>query len=182
MRLQVNDYIYLKTLEPLDDEALFIETNKSRHHLRQWLPWLDGINSKHDSRKFIEYAIQLLDERKAMIFGIFADDQLAGTLGFNQIDWQNKVAHVGYWLGSSYTGQGIMTSSVRRLLAYSFNELALNRVEIRCATENHKSRSIPERLGFTEEGRIREGEWLYDHYVDHIVYGMLSREWESRNS
>ncbi len=57
--------------------------------------------------------------------------------------------------------------------------MGLNRIEIRCATENVKSRAIPERLGFKEEGLIRDAEWLYDHYVDHIVYGMLELDWEN---
>ncbi|MEN1761147.1 GNAT family protein [Anoxynatronum sibiricum] len=56
---------------------------------------------------------------------------------------------------------------------------SLNRVEIRCATGNHKSRAIPQQLRFVAEGVLREAEWLYDHYVDHVVYAMLASEWKS---
>jgi ribosomal-protein-serine acetyltransferase len=63
------------------------------------------------------------------------------------------------------------------LVDYAFNELGLNRLEIRCATENTKSRAIPQRLGFKQEGTIRQAEWLYDHYVDLVVYGILASEW-----
>jgi ribosomal-protein-serine acetyltransferase len=63
------------------------------------------------------------------------------------------------------------------LTDYAFNELKLDKVEIRVAVENKKSRGIPERLGFVSEGCIRQAEWLYDHYVDHIVYGMLAKDW-----
>jgi ribosomal-protein-serine acetyltransferase len=71
-----------------------------------------------------------------------------------------------------------MTKSCIAYINYAFNELKLNRVEIRCAVENSKSRAIPEGLGFKNEGTIREAEWLYDHFVDHIVYGMLARDWK----
>lgn len=71
-----------------------------------------------------------------------------------------------------------MTKACKACIDYAFNELKLHRLEIRCAVENERSRAIPERLGFTNEGTIREAEWLYDHFVDHVVYGMLEREWK----
>jgi ribosomal-protein-serine acetyltransferase len=73
-----------------------------------------------------------------------------------------------------------MTKVANALTEYAFKELYLNKVEIRAAVGNKKSRSIPERLGFFNEGCIRQAEWLYDHYVDHIVYGMLVNEWNER--
>jgi len=71
-----------------------------------------------------------------------------------------------------------MTKACESFIDYAFNDFKLNRVEIRCAENNFKSRAIPQRLGFTKEGLIRDSEWLYDHYVDHIVYGMLAIEWK----
>lgn len=56
----------------------------------------------------------------------------------------------------------------------------LHKVEIRVAVGNEKSSAIPERLGFIKEGTLRAAEWLYDHYVDHVVYGMLLTEWQQQ--
>ncbi|MBA2871009.1 RimJ/RimL family protein N-acetyltransferase [Anoxybacillus calidus] len=74
-------------------------------------------------------------------------------------------------------GKGIVTKSVKAILDYVFRELGLNRVEIRCGVHNKKSRAIPERLGFVQEGIIRDGEWLYDHFHDLVVYSMLAKDW-----
>ncbi|MNJ40026.1 putative ribosomal N-acetyltransferase YdaF [compost metagenome] len=71
-----------------------------------------------------------------------------------------------------------MTSSCKAVINYVFHELSLNRVEIRAAVQNSKSRAIPERLNFCNEGIIRQAEWLYDHYVDYVVYGMLKEDWK----
>ena len=54
--------------------------------------------------------------------------------------------------------------------------MGLYRIEIRCAVQNEKSRAIPEKLHFTNEGTIRDGEWLYDKFVDLVIYGMLARQ------
>ncbi|GAA0361290.1 hypothetical protein GCM10008932_12410 [Alkalibacterium iburiense] len=84
-----------------------------------------------------------------------------------------------YWLGETYQGKGIMSKALEAMIAYGINDLSLNRVEIRVATENYKSRALPERFNFTKEGVIREAEWLYDHYVDHILYLLLADEWKN---
>ena len=73
-----------------------------------------------------------------------------------------------------------MTRACSALGTHAFDALGLSRVEIRCATENEKSRAIPERLGFTQEGTLRQAEWLHDHFVDLTVYGMLAGEWKGR--
>ncbi|MNR09427.1 putative ribosomal N-acetyltransferase YdaF [compost metagenome] len=106
--------------------------------------------------------------------------EIVGVAGFNSINWSNKTAYIGYWLGEEFQGNGIMTRVAKALSEYAFSELNLNKVEIRAAVENKKSRSIPERLSFVNEGCIRQAEWLYDHYVDHIVYGILVEEWNRK--
>jgi ribosomal-protein-serine acetyltransferase len=58
----------------------------------------------------------------------------------------------------------------------------MHKVEIRAASGNKKSRAVPERLGFKQEGCIRQAEYLYDHYVDHVVYGMLDLEWAQKKN
>ena len=63
------------------------------------------------------------------------------------------------------------------MVDYAFGELGLNRVQIRCARDNARSCAIPRRLGFTEEGALRQAEWLIDHFEDQVVYGILAEEW-----
>ncbi len=71
-----------------------------------------------------------------------------------------------------------MTNCCRAMVSLGFREFELNRMEIRCATENKRSCAIPERLGFTREGVLRDAEWVYDRFVDLAIYGMLEREWK----
>lgn len=96
----------------------------------------------------------------------------------HQIDWDNRRTSIGYWLAESAQGKGLMTKATRSLVNVVFSHYQLNRVEIRAAPENRKSRLIPERLGCIMEGQIRDAEWLYDHFVDHVIYSMLASEWD----
>ena len=104
-----------------------------------------------------------------------------GMAGYHNFDRKNHKTTIGYWLGKKHQGKGIMTAVVSGLMHHAFDVEKMNRVEIRAAVENKKSRAIAERLSLKEEGVIREAEYLYDHYVDHVVYSMLKSEWRSQN-
>ena len=79
-------------------------------------------------------------------------------------------------------GRGVVSAACSALVNHAFDEAKLNRVEIRCAVGNTRSRAIPQRLGFHQEGLLHDAEWLYDHFVDHIVYAMIARDWAVANA
>lgn len=174
---KINEDISLKLIELNDAERIFELTDKSRNYLSEWLPWLDFTKKVEDSKEFIQNSLKSYAENKSINTVILFKGEIVGVAGFNNINWSNKTAYIGYWLSEEYQGKGIMTKVAKALIDYAFSHLNLNKVEIRAALENEKSRSIPERLGFVNEGSIRQAEWLYDHFVDHIVYGLLADEW-----
>lgn len=176
---KIDEDISLKLVELKDAERFFRLTDNSREYLREWLPWLDMTKSVDDTKGFIKSCLKGYAENKSITTFILFKGEIVGIAGYNKIDWTNKIAYIGYWLGKNYQGNGIMTRVAKVLTDYAFSELGLNKVDISAAVENSKSRSIPERLGFVNEGFIRQAEWLYDHYVDHIVYGMLAKDWDN---
>jgi ribosomal-protein-serine acetyltransferase len=89
------------------------------------------------------------------------------------------MTEIGYWIDGDAEGKGLAIEACRSIIAYAFSDLGLRRVQIRCANENHRSRAIPEKLGFREEGIIRQCERLRDRTVDLVIYGMLSEEWSA---
>ena len=173
----VDNNIQLRLLETKYSNEIYSLVDKDRHYLREWLPWVDGTKSPDDTKGFIQSTLNQFANNNGFQAAIFYKGKIAGCIGLHGIDWNNKKATIGYWLSSENQGCGIMTQSCKAIIDYIFYELKLNRVEIRAAVYNKKSRSIPERLGFTQEGIIRQAEWLYDHYVDHVVYGILAEEY-----
>lgn len=176
-KFAVDKDIELRLLDLTHASHLFELTDLCRPYLREWLPWLDRTTGIADTESFIEITRKQFAANNGFQAGIWYKGNIAGVIGFHGISWANKSTDIGYWLGEKYRGHGIMTESCRALVNYAFRETKLNRVEIRCAEQNYRSRAIPERLGFQIEGTIRDAEWLYDHYVDHVVYGILAKEW-----
>ena len=175
--ITVSEQLRLVPLEISDADELFSLTETNRSGLRKWLPWLDTIRRVDDTRAFIRAAQLQIGRNNGAQLAIKSGGRIAGIVGHHQIDWRNRLTSLGYWLGAKYQGQGLVTASCGALIEHAFNDLRLNRIEIRCAVDNQKSRAIPVRLCFKEEGLLREAEWLYDHFVDHVVYAMLVKEW-----
>ncbi|MGD8190857.1 GNAT family N-acetyltransferase [Brevibacillus ginsengisoli] len=168
----------LRVLSFSDAHAMFELVDSGRHYLREFLPWVDQSRDSHDTAQFIQATIHQRERNQGIHYGIWFRGLFAGTIGVHSINWSNRNTSIGYWLGEQFQGNGLMTASVREYInQLVFGTWNLNRVQINAAIQNHKSRAIPERLGFQMEGILRQNEFLNDHYVDHAVYGMLADDW-----
>jgi ribosomal-protein-serine acetyltransferase len=181
MKFQVDEDIQLVLLVPEFAAQLYTLTNQNRVYLKQWLSWLDLVQNLADTQTFIDTAIHQHNQQEGSSFAILYHNQLVGVAGFNHFDHQHHWGAIGYWLSQAFTGKGIITRVVAKLLEYGFVEQQLNKIEIRCAEQNTASRKIPERLGFTYEATLRQCEWLYTRYVDHAVYSLLKSEWHQKH-
>ena len=179
LTIPVTDRCRLVPLDLADADELFALTDANRGYLRQWLPWLDSVRRVDDTRTFIRAAQAQAARNDGVQLALRVDGCIAGIVGHHQIDWRNRITSLGYWIGEAYQGRGLTTAACRVLITRAFDAARLNRVEIRCASGNHRSRAIPVRLGLREEGRLRDAEWLYEHFVDHVVYAALAREWQA---
>jgi len=177
--IAISPKLILKVLRPNDAPTLYMLIDRNRQHLREWLPWLDSSRSPADTRKFLELTYGQFQKGTAAQYGIRIDGALAGVVGFHGFDPIHRVTSLGYWLARDYCGQGIMRRCVAHCIDAAFREENMNRLYIRCATGNARSRQIPIKLGLVYEGTQRQAEFLYDHFVDLEVYSVLAEEWDS---
>jgi ribosomal-protein-serine acetyltransferase len=98
------------------------------------------------------------------------------VIGYVTVDWTSRSTRIGYWLDERQQGKGTITAAVRLLVDHALTTWQLNRVEIVVATENRRSRAIPERLGFREEGTLRQYQLVDGRYLDCLVYSMLAAD------
>lgn len=175
--LQISSTERLQVLHPSEAGRLYELIARNREHLRQWLPWVDSTRGVDDVRRFAMESHGNFLRGGGFNFGIHVDGQPVGVIGYHAFDLANRVTSLGYWLAEEASGKGTMRRAVSACVTHAFNDRGMNRVYIRCATENKRSRRIPEALGFIHEGCQREAEWLYDHYVNLELYSMLRREW-----
>lgn len=177
MILTIHPSLHLELIEGKHAQTIYELANSNRQHLREWLPWVDYM----DSVEFIQHYIQSVETKHKLGFEfgfvIFENNQLAGRITVHKIDMQNKIGEIGYWLGKEYEMKGIMTQACKRLMEFCFMELQLNRLEIKCAFQNVKSQAIPKRLHYTFEGILHEAEFLHGKFMDLNLYAFLKKDW-----
>ncbi len=127
-----------------------------------------------DTEKFIENGLLEWLQLHSLHLSIYKKRKLIGAVGFHAIDFLNRSTSIGYWLDKDHEGQGVMTKSVQALIDYGFHELKLHRIQILCAVNNLRSKKIPERLGFKQEGFLKDAIYHYGSYFDAYLYGLIS--------
>lgn len=178
MSIYSDDELSIETLDDHHAQPIFELVEQNRPFLRTWLTWLDNLQTAEHFHNFIQGAKHRMLNHAELSCVIMENGQVAGRIGLYYIDQSNKIASIGYWLGESYQGKGIITRACKAIIKYGFTTMGLNRIEIKCAVENHKSQAIPERLGFSREGILRQAELLNGQFVDLYLYSMLKSEWK----
>lgn len=105
-----------------------------------------------------------------------SDDQLLGTCGFAEWKRHFHCAAVGYELAQSEWGQGIMTEVLTAVLTFGFTHMQINRVEAYVMTGNDPSMRLLQKLGFQEEGLLRQYGYWQDAYHDLHLFALLKRD------
>lgn len=175
---RVDNDLEIFLLMPYHAEALFALVEANRAYWSEWLSWVPSVTDVETTRQMIQVGLDALAEGSAMRFGLRYRGELVGRAFYSYIDYELRRLEIGYQIGQNYTGRGIVTRAARAMTSYALGEMGLNKVEILCATGNAKSRAIPERLGFIQEGVIRQGENVNGQYHDLVIYGMLAQEWK----
>jgi ribosomal-protein-serine acetyltransferase len=119
-----------------------------------------------------------LEKQQGFVCGIFLEKELVGTCGYHPISLGSKEATIGYWLAKSASGKGLVTRATRILIDHGFNVLGLSKINIPVAVGNIPSRAVCERLGLESDGVRKNAEFLYDKYVDHVLYCTSPSKWQ----
>lgn len=178
LQLSASEDIVLQEITLEDAEDIFQTIDAQRDYLGQWLPFVPLTQTVDFSRSFVRSVVDTPFENREHTFAVRYKGVFAGLVGFRDTDRGNRKTEIGYWLSEPFQHKGVATQSVRALIRFAFDDLGMNRIQIRCAVENLPSKQIPRRLGLTFEGIERAGELFPDgHFEDLEVYSLLKREY-----
>ncbi|CAH1849889.1 GNAT family N-acetyltransferase [Convivina praedatoris] len=150
----------LKVKLALTDEkyapALFNILKQDANRLIPWLPWVADMQSIDQEVVFIQQSRLQFAKTTAIVLTILVNDQPAGMIDLHKIDLMQQNAEVGYWLGSQYQGQGIMTQALQQVSQYALTELGLHKLLLLADVDNYPSIQVAQGAGFTLEATLKE--------------------------
>src|SRR3954471_5048043 len=140
-----------------DATALQEAVAESRDHIRPWLPFADEHQTVDESRVWIngQRAQWILRASMNCCVVDAATGRYLGGIGLMVHSWEIRSFEIGYWLRKSAEGHGYMTEAVRLLTDFALDKLEAQRVMIRCDERNAHSANVAKRLGYVQEGCLR---------------------------
>lgn len=169
------DGLSLRYATPDDAQALFelaSDPEVTRYfswgpytHASQALAYIENLGVKRSQGERLELVI--VDDEQGVI----------GVTGLSEFSLRDRRAVVGTWHGRAWWGSGANRRSKALVLALAFEGLGLERVTAWCGTDNGRSQTALERLGFVKEGVLRHWHVHEGQGKDVVCYSMLRDEW-----
>lgn len=178
---------FLRLLDTDDAAQLAAYYWRNRDFHREWTPLVsDDFYTESWQQAHIETYLQLNALEREYRFGIWYPEPegelLVGILNLTNIVrgvFQNGC--FGYSMDHSYTGGGIMTSSLREAVEFAFYAVGLHRVEANIMPRNIGSRKVLEYVGFRKIGFSPWMLYINGVWEDHEMYALTLEEFEQNN-
>lgn len=162
-----------------DDLYLFVEwlnDPEVRRGLMLYLPL-----SIAEEQQWFENMLTSPQDERPLVIEVKTDDgwTMIGNSSFNNLDWRNRNAELGIFIGDkSFWDQGYGTEVMRLLLKHGFATLNLHLIYLRVYENNQRALRAYEKAGFVEEGRLRQRIFEDGQYLDVIFMSVLCTEWQ----
>jgi RimJ/RimL family protein N-acetyltransferase len=137
--------------------------------------------SQVEEEQWFENMLKRDNDERPLVIEVKGQDgwTMIGNSGFFNIDWRNRCAELGIFIGDkTLWNQGYGTETMRLLLHHGFTTLNLHRIFLRVYEENPRAVRAYEKAGFILEGRMRQAEFRDGNYLDVLLMSVLRPEWK----
>lgn len=105
---------------------------------------------------------------------------LVGSVSTAQADPHAGRFSYGVGIGQEYQRNGYANDAINILLTFMFGERRYHKCEVGIYGFNEASLALHGKLGFQQEGRLREHEFFGGHYHDLVMMGVTAAEFADR--
>lgn len=173
--------LQLREMQPADVNALlrhfgnpevvkFIDMQpiKTIEQANEWLQWMGGFFAAKDGLRW----------------GIVSKEtgDFVGSCGLHNWNREARYAEIGCDVAHQYWGNGFGGEAMRRLIEFGWEQMKLNRIEADVVQGNQRSMHVLEKIGFRQEGTLRQRILKGGKYYDVHFYGLLLTDYARQTS
>jgi len=172
--------IKLDTIDPDDIEWMRQRRNdpELRQYFREWKDvskdkqerWYKSRGNNSDPSHVYFKILGITDK----------EENLIGCCGLHYIDWRLRNAEFGIYVSQEYRGQGRGAEAIFMLFDYGFREMNLHKIWCE-VYDNNKAINVYKKIGFKEEGVLRDSYFCNGKYGNSTVMSILEDEWFEGN-
>lgn len=147
---------------------------ENANNKKLWMTMRDEFPSPFTLDDANTYISWILDSDVKTHFAIIYDGVCIGDIHISvHNDIRRHSGVIGYWIGESYWGKGIMTAVLSKFTEYVFDELELERIIAKVFATNKGSIKVLEKVGFKKEGHFEKGIIKEGQYIDQVLYAKV---------
>ena len=177
----------MKYFKKLVGERLYLSPRSSEdvEKFTEWLNDFETTDYTGRSSQLVtleaerDYLLTNSNPEATFVMVTLDSDEMIGTVGLERINWVNRTAELGIFIGNKeYRNKGYGTEAIELILEYGFRYLNLNNIKLNLMSFNERALKCYEKCGFKEYGRRRQSKYINGKYYDTIEMDILAEEFK----
>ena len=158
-----NDRVYIRDVRSSDKREVVALANAGAEFHQ---PWISPPLTPHMFKSYLRRCHR--DDHEGFVVCLVRTEEIVGVININNIVRGSFLsASLGYYSSATHQGVGYMTEALQLVLQFAFDELGLHRIEANIQPNNHASRNLVQRCGFTLEGESEDFLFINGRWRDH---------------
>ena len=176
--LKMEEGFILRELQPLDSMDLLNYLSDKEVH--KYINEEDTPATLKEAESEVHYWSSLFKHKRSVYWAVAREDtnQVIGTVGFNMWSRTHDRVEISYDLAHEYWGKGLMTSLLRLIIKYGFEEVNLKRIQATVVLSNKGSIRVLQKLGFKSEGVLAKYNYLRGKHCDSRMMALLDSDYK----
>jgi ribosomal-protein-alanine N-acetyltransferase len=108
-----------------------------------------------------------------------SDNSLVGRVTYFDMNPRNRSLEIGFLTAPEFRRKGYTFEAVRLLLKHLFEEMGMNKVMAQTGEYNKASIALLKKLGFKQDGRLRQHHEVDGELYDDLLFSILAEEFRA---
>ncbi|MGZ3854710.1 MAG: GNAT family N-acetyltransferase [Bacteriovorax sp.] len=168
--IQVKNGLLLRSVALTDAEYFLKIIIENQNYFSKFDFISPTFTTLEEVEKVIGHLINFKNDQMGANYGLWNKEKLIGLFTINEIDWDAKVADIGFWLVEGASSKGHAFLALQSLMESCWKSLNMNALKATTATTNNKCQKLLEKSGFKKIEILKDNILVRNKKIDEFLY------------